>query len=401
MDSDQPVFAQHKSYEDVTAELIDLNGDEYVDLYVGSGGHREADGSALLMDRVYINDGSGVFTFQSLPLTAKNTSAVASGDYDKDGDSDLLVSYRVNGGSYGVSGGYELLANNGDATFEVMPTPLLSEIGMITDIEWADIDSDTNLDIIIVGEWMPVYILKQENGTFGESVIPNTVGMWQTVEYKDLDGDNDIDLVLGNLGLNNVLAKAEGAGLLLGDFDNNKVLDPVIYYREQDRLIPLVGKDGLAGQMNKLKRDYPDYGSFSKADFDVVFSEHRIVDRKLDELASVSMIQEVDGSFSIHQLPRPTQYAPIRAIAFVDVDDDHELDVILGGNRSDVAPSLGAQNASMVTLLYNDGGQLIYDDAQSNLMIDGDISDIKLDPLSGNVIIGRNDSTVVSLVIPQ
>ena len=46
---------------------------------------------------------------------------------------------------------------------------------MVTDAEWADIDGDGKEELIVVGDWMPVTILKFINGQLKKS------GRYQTL----------------------------------------------------------------------------------------------------------------------------------------------------------------------------------------------------------------------------
>ena len=55
----QPGFTYDASFEDMGAIFIDPDSDNDLDLYVVSGGVECSPGSALLEDRIYINDGSG------------------------------------------------------------------------------------------------------------------------------------------------------------------------------------------------------------------------------------------------------------------------------------------------------------------------------------------------------
>ena len=74
-------------------------------------------------------------------------------------------------------------------------------IGMITDMVWADVDKDGDDDMVIVGDWMPVKIFLNTSGIFPmlseQYGLANTEGWWHTLVAKDLDGDGDIDFVLG------------------------------------------------------------------------------------------------------------------------------------------------------------------------------------------------------------
>ena len=72
------------------------------------------DGTILYMSRIYRNDGNNTFTYQSgIKLEGVANSSAAWGDFDNDGDLDILLSGRL------VSGGFtsRIYRNNGNNTF--------------------------------------------------------------------------------------------------------------------------------------------------------------------------------------------------------------------------------------------------------------------------------------------
>ena len=48
------------------------------------------------------------------------------------------------------------MINRGNGSFEATYPPEFQNIGMITDIEFTDLNSDEKGDLIVVGEWMPI-----------------------------------------------------------------------------------------------------------------------------------------------------------------------------------------------------------------------------------------------------
>ncbi len=157
-----------KDEEDVGALLFDADGDGDNDLYIVSGSNEYLDGSVYYQDRLYLNDGTGTFTNATdrLPPIRHSGSCVVAADFDKDGDLDLFRGGRLRALQFPLPGESYLLVNEGgrfqNATEQLSPG--LGSIGMVTDAVWADIDRDTWLDLIVVGEMMPITVFKNNQG---------------------------------------------------------------------------------------------------------------------------------------------------------------------------------------------------------------------------------------------
>src|SRR4029078_2222797 len=101
--------------------------------------------------------------------------------------------------------------------------------GMVTDAVWTDIDNDGWKDLVIVGEWMPITVYKNDQGVLrnktAELHLQNTTGLWTTIKAADLDNDKYEELLVGNWGENSKLHATEAYPLKLyaGDFDDNGI----------------------------------------------------------------------------------------------------------------------------------------------------------------------------------
>ncbi|RZK46029.1 MAG: hypothetical protein EOO94_03460, partial [Pedobacter sp.] len=156
--------------EDTDALFFDADNDGDQDLYVCSGGNEFSPGSPALINRLYFNDGKGNFTrsTQALPpVVFESTSCVRAADIDKDGDLDLFVGVRLKPFRYGLPCKSYMLLNDGkgrftDATASLAPA--LENAGMVSDAQWLDYDKDGWPDLVLAGEYMPVTILRNQQG---------------------------------------------------------------------------------------------------------------------------------------------------------------------------------------------------------------------------------------------
>jgi hypothetical protein len=413
--SPQPAFAADSIAEDIDATFFDANGDGRPDLYVVSGGNQFELPAAPMRGRLYLNDGRGqlVRAPDAIPTFYDNGGTVSAGDFDGDGHVDLFVGGRSVPGHYGVSPKSRLLRNDGtgrftDVTAQLAPT--LSEAGMVTSSAWVDYDRDGHLDLVVVGEWMPVRVFHQEKGRFVERTadvgLAKSDGWWNTVTVADVDADGHPDLVLGNLGLNSTISvsPARPARLFVGRLggDSTVIAIPTTSSASGNHL--LAGRDELLRAIPALRDRFPTYASFGAAKFEQIFPANALrAGAMLEANTFASAIARSDGKgrFVLEALPVEAQLAPVNAIVADDFDRDGHLDLLLGGNFFGVPPSQGRYDASHGVLLRGDGhGRFVPMDApHSGLEIDGQVRRMREVRTSNGplVAVARNDDRLLLL----
>ena len=364
-----PAFIKDLYSEDVDAAAFDADGDGDLDLYIVRGGNAVMVGNPLLEDRLLINNGKGEFNEcekGSFPFTANNGSCVRPCDFDGDGDMDLFVGSRSIPGIYGLPPNQLLLENDGQGHFKDVTDYRmkgLKKIGMVTDACWMDYDQDGDKDLILVGEWMKVCILRNDKGFFTDmtrkSGMEETSGWWNCIRAADVDGDGDLDLIGGNLGLNSILKASvkEPVEMYLNDFDNNGSLDQVICSYQNGISYPVASLDELISQMPGLEKKFTSYSDFGGKTAKDIFGKNAIDQSTLKSAVlfeSCLFLNNGNGTFEIKKLPIIAQVSPVRDILVRDFNLDGKMDLVLVGNDYSVRPSMGRYDASYGWCLLGD-----------------------------------------------
>ncbi|MBN8575758.1 MAG: VCBS repeat-containing protein [Cytophagales bacterium] len=410
-------FEGDKMSEDVACIFFDADGDSDLDLYVASGSNEFSTSSIDLADRLYFNDGRGNFTksTQILPKgDFENTSVVVAADFDKDGDLDLFVGIRSHPFFYGKPTNGYILQNDGNGFFSDITDHVaggLKSIGMITDAVWADINGDSWVDLIVVGEYMPVKVFLNQGGTFTDDTerygLENFKGWWSKVIAADVDNDGDLDIVLGNHGLNSRF-KSNGSypiELFVNDFDGNGSIEQILCMYFNDESYPLVLRHDLVSQIPSLKKKYLRYQDFKTQNMLQIFGAKGIessIQLMATELRSGLLLNH-GGSFEFRPLPIEAQFSPIFAIVSNDFDNDGFVDLIIGGNLYNVKPEAGRYDASEGLFLRGKGDGTFAPVLPriSGLKLVGEVRDLKILHIQSKVILlaARNNDSLMSWLV--
>lgn len=401
-------WQKDSDYEDVAAELIDINRDGRKDIYVASGGTaHDADHDAYL-DRVYINAGKGKFyhsTTANLSIP-ESASCLAKTDFNKDGAEDLFLGSGHVPGQYPHSPESFILENRSGKLLEnvMSVTRGISEIGLVKDACWADVDGDGWEDLIVVGEWTNIMVFKNQQGKDWQEItrdcdLDGTNGWWRSITAADVDGDGDMDLVAGNIGLNTKYHASFSSPLRVHseDFDNDGRFDIVLSQEEDGRELPVRGRECSSEQCPFILQNFPDYNSFAHADLPQIYGEEQLqksLSLEAHMLQSVILLNDGKGHFQIQSLPAEAQVSPVQDCVVKDFTGDGKPDLLFGGNFYDTEVETVRYDAGIVRLLEGNGNGIFraVDPSRFGPVIGGNIR--KIVPMEGKrfLIIRNNDS---------
>jgi hypothetical protein len=205
----------------------DFNGDGKTDLVVANECPQGACTTGVVS--VLLNNGDGTFqSAQSYPSGGYEAFAVAVGDVNKDGISDLIVANGCEKANQCANGVVGVLLGNGDGTFQ--PAQSYSSGGVVaSSVAIADVNKDGNTDLIVSNQCLDSscqkggvsVLLGKGNGKFQAPQSYASGGVTaMAVAVNDFNGDHKIDLVVTNQCKSN--GNCNGSvGVLLGNGDGS------------------------------------------------------------------------------------------------------------------------------------------------------------------------------------
>ena len=374
-------FMTEDFFEDTVAAFADVDGDNDLDLVIGSGGNFKGARTGV---RYYVNDGKGNFSRGSIILpTESNISTLKLYDFDQDGDLDIFAGSLSRIGVYGTNPDNYLLQNNGKGNFtDVTPkiAPDLRSIGMVTDATWEDFDNDGIKDLLVVGEWMSplIYLNKKTQFKPFQTTLNELSGMYNAVKAEDLDGDGDVDIVLGNQGLNAPYqaTNQHPIKLYISDFDNNGTVEQIMTQTINGKDIPIHLKKELTSQLPFLKKQNIKFSEYATKSIDQLFNKEILSKadiKEVNQFASLVAYNEGDGKFNVQELPGRVQLSCICSIETYDFNNDGIKDLILGGNNYNLKPQFSRQDASRGNILVSRDKKEYKNSENSGFIVDGEV----------------------------
>ena len=358
--------------------LFDADGDGDEDLYCASGSNESPPQTRNYQDQFFVNDGKGNFKIDTaaLPINFTSKSCIKATDFDNDGDLDLFIGGRVLPGKYPLPVSSFLYRNDSkpgkikftDITNEVAPG--LKNIGLVSDAIWTDFDNDGWMDLIVVGEWMPPTFFKNEHGKLvnvtASTGLQSETGWWNSIVAGDFDNDGDIDYIIGNLGENSFFQASTQfpVNTYADDFDKNGTIDDIttVFLKDKEggekKEFPAFSRDDIIKQLPLLKKKFPTYKQFARADIHDIFSDNDVAGAlhlQATNFKTCYIENLGNGKFKMHPLPAMAQMAPVYGMIVDDFNNDGNLDVLLCGNDFGNEVRDGRYDAMNGLLLLGDG----------------------------------------------
>lgn len=250
---------------------------------------------------------------------------------------------------------------------------------------------------------MPVtfFIQEKRNLKLG-SVIPNSHGWWNTIEKADLDGDGDEDFVLGNWGENMKLQASISKPLKLyvNDFDANGKSECILEWQfgADEKAFPFASRKDLTAQLPMLKKNSLKHQEYARKQVKELLPKEAF--EKSMTLTTnnfqTSMLLREDLGFELRALPLEAQMSPVYAIEILDVDQDNNVDLVLGGNYYLLKPEIGRLDGFNGGYFNGNGnGDFTFVAAHtSGLKISGEVRDIAT--LGDHLVFARNNQSIVA-----
>lgn len=156
------------------------------------------------------NNGNGSFTQLNVGLSGYAFGCAKWGDYDNDGDPDILATGADNSTASSNNAFSDIYTNNGDGTFSRLNMELPGAYWSWA--AWGDYDSDGFLDFALMGVSSSQYIMKVYHNEGGTSFLDVTGNSdlsgygYGYCTWADLNNDGNQDLVVGGTGGEEILA---------------------------------------------------------------------------------------------------------------------------------------------------------------------------------------------------
>jgi len=360
---------------DIAFADVDNDGDQDV-LITGSKNSPSA-----LVAELYTNNGLGMFTLvTSTPFIGVRNSSVAFSDIDGDNDQDVIIT----GQDHLNTPITKLYTNNGSGNYTLVTSTSFTGVnyGLVA---FADVDNDNDQDVLIYGRNTPntyTESLYLNDGLGNYIFLPQpsfTKAFQSSAAFADIDGDNDQDIFMTGVtdDLSSTLYTNDGVGnysritgcTINGVFKSSLAFADIDNDNDQDLLITgstsfvittsytgLYTNDGEGNYIyDSTGTTFPAVSGSSIAFADIDGDNDQDVLITGANVGQISNLYKNNGTGNF-SLVGGTPFTAVSdgSVAFADIDNDGDQDLLLTGSSGSISISNlyknnGSGNYTLVT----------------------------------------------------
>jgi hypothetical protein len=295
----------------------------------------------------------------SAGLTGVEDSSVAWGDYDNDGDLDILLTGCTAGD---CSNRIARVYQNTDSVFSEVYSGSLTGVDKGS-VAWGDYDNDGDLDILLSGRTSIARVYENTVNASGGFTVAHTltgVGEGSSVAWGDYDNDGDLDIFLsgktdsnvriarvyqntgnhccGSGGFTDINAGLPGvdkSSVAWGDYDNDGDLDILLTgFTGSDRIARVYQNTALdftvAYTLPGVQESSVAWGDYDNdGDLDILLTgcSNNGCSSRIAQVYQNTV--NAGGAFTATHTLTGVQES---SVAWGDYDNDGDLDILLSGN---------------------------------------------------------------------
>jgi hypothetical protein len=305
--------------------------------------------------KLFINDGSGNFSLKAAPFIGIHNGSIAFADIDNDNDPDLLIT-GLTSNSNRVA---KLYINDGLGNFTLKPGTIIEGVANGA-VAFSDIDNDNDLDLLVTGKNISTFLtakLYLNDGLGNFTYVPNTPffkTFFSSIAFADFDNDNDNDVIISGywgaglyknngtgqftLDTNTQFNQLHDGDIDIADIDNDNDLDILLSGISNSTISTSIYKNDGNGFFT-LMPNTPIInvcrGTVSFADIDNDNDQDILVCGETGSCVFRTRLYLNNGS-GIYSLSDTNFFEDIGYgnAAFVDIDNDTDLDFLIIGARN-------------------------------------------------------------------
>ena len=350
----------------------DYNNDGYLDFIIT--GYRSDE--PHYFTSVYKNNGDNTFTEQTgISIDGFYHGSIDWGDYDKDGDLDFIIMGYKDGSQKTTS----IYKNNGDNSFTKQT--IYSLIGCSGSVKWGDYDNDGDLDILTTGRPSSGTATKIYKNNGNNNFVQQTdLSLSNIVDGKaiwgDYDNDGDLDILIHestNYGASSASTKIlrnegdkgfieqtsitlEGAysgAAAFGDYDNDGDLDILLFGKNtsDNRFTKIYKNNGDNTFTDQTSISLTGLSTISEGD--AVWGDYDndgyldiLITGTSDSQSYNTIVYKNNGDNTFTEQTGLSLTDVNGPTAFADYDNDGDLDIIVAGFNASYLAKIFKNNCS-------------------------------------------------------